>query len=323
MAPPAYHLRTNKAVDRHLFLDVIRRSIKINCANEYNYYSFGGPYLDDFRLVHENFPEIKMTSIERDEETFKRQKFHIPSGEIDMQLCDMHDFLSRYDSEDKKSIFWLDYTGLDYNQFEEFMLLLSKVAPGSVIKITLHCGPTQFHNMPKDEKDAAGNFVVDKTDSFRKKFSAVLPSTSVTIPRSGIDFSKLLQDMLQIAAQKVLSSAAGGLMFQPLTSSYYKDGVGIFTLTGMVCKREDQVEIRKRFSNWPNKNLFWRKKPFHIDVPTLSTQERLHLQGHLPCTARTLQRIQGYKIDGKNSIKQLKQYAEYYIQYPYFLRGTP
>lgn len=323
MAPPPYHLRTNKAVDRFLFLETIRRLVDAGHAEEYKYFSFGGPYLDDFRLIHENFPEIKMTSIERDAEVFKRQKFHLPSGDIKMEKCDMHSFLSQYDSENEKSIFWLDYTGLEYYQFGEFMLLLSKVAAGSIVKITLQCMPGSHTNKPTDVKDGKGKFKKDKPELFRKKFMDVLPSSSVPIPRSGSDFSKLLQDMIQVASQKVLSSAAEGLVFQPLSSTYYRDGLGIFTLTGVVCEPTDKKAIKKKFSNWKPANLNWRKKPVHIDVPTLSTQERLHLQGLLPCEGRKLVKSLGYKIDGKNSLSQLKQYAEYYRQYPYFIRSTP
>lgn len=323
MAAPAYHLRTNKAVDRFLFMEAIRRLIGINESGDYKYYSFGGPYLDDFRLIHELFPEIDMISIERDNEVYKRQKFHLPSGRISLKQCDMHSFLSNYDSEDEKSIFWLDYTGLDYNQFEEFMLVLSKVASNSIVKITLQCTPGFYQNKPTDAKDEHGNFKVDKQESFRKKFGNVLPSSSVGIPRNPIDFAQLLQDMIQIASQKALPSRTESLVYQPILSTYYKDGLGIFTMMGVVCKQEERKDIKARFSNWKPANLKWEEPPIHINVPMLSTQERLHLQSMLPCAGKALLKALGYKIDGEKSLDQLKQYAEYYRQYPYFIRGIP
>ncbi len=323
MASPAYHLRTNKAVDRFLFIETLQRLIDINEAGDYTYYSFGGPYLEDFRLIHERFPEMEMVSIEKDKEVYKRQDFHRPSGKIDLQKCDMHSFLSEYDSEDKTSVFWLDYTRLDYYQFEEFMLLLNKVAPGSIVKITLQCHPGNHLNKPGDELDSNGNFKKDKQGEFRNKFGDVLPGSSVSIPRNELKFAKLLQDMIQIASQKALPSGAENLVFQPISSTYYKDGVGIFTMTGSVCKKSDRKAIRDKFRGWKPANLHWKKEPIRVDVPALSTQERLHLQSSLPCSGRKLLWSLGYKIDGNRSLEQLKQYAEYYRQYPYFIRGIP
>ena len=60
-----------------------------------------------------------------------------------------------------------------------------------------------------------------------------------------------------------------------------------------------------------------------INVPILSTQERLHLQRYLPAQKRKLVRHMKYKIDGSNSNNQMKQYADFYRQYPYFIKAVP
>ncbi len=57
MTPPAYHLRTNKAIDRFTFIEAIRRMASPKELSECTYYGFGGPYLEDFRLLHESFPD--------------------------------------------------------------------------------------------------------------------------------------------------------------------------------------------------------------------------------------------------------------------------
>lgn len=322
MAAPAYHLRTNKAVDRFLFIKIIKRIINDNETADYTYYSFGGPYLDDFRLMHENFSEMNMVSIERDLEVFKRQEFHRPSKNIRLLHNDLHSFLSQYNPGDQKSIFWLDYTQLEYYQFEEFMLLLGRVAPGSIIKITLMSQPSHYQNFPNEAKDSSGEYIKDKRKMFRNSFQEVLPRSDIDIPISPLEFAKLLQDMLQIASQKALPSSAGGLVFQPLFSCFYKDGMGIFTLTGVVCEKKVRQKIKKQFSKWKHANLVWRKNPTRIEIPVLSTKERLHMQRHLPCSGGDLLRSLGYKIDGKRSLEQMKNYAEFYKEYPYFIRAV-
>lgn len=309
MTPPAYHLRTNKAIDRLMFLEAIRRLAHPSESGNYTYYGFGGPYLDDFRLLHENFPDMRMVSVEKDGDVYKRQAFHVPSAHIKRKRLDLKTFLANYEARDRKSIFWLDYTGLEYSQFEEFILLLTKVAAGSMIKITLRAKPSEYHG---------------KAEQFQQKFSAVLPSSAVVPPSSHEGFAKLLQDMLQIASQQALPTGIG-VVFQPVCSFHYRDGVGIFTLAGVVCAKEDRKAMRERYEKWSFANLRWAK-PRKIDVPYLSTKERLHLQQFLPCQQRigsTLIQALGYKIDSDRSVtlEQMKQYGEFYLQYPHFIRA--
>ncbi len=124
MKHPAYHLRSNKAVDRLTLVDAIKRATRlVDDLSEYTYYGFGGPYLEDFRLLYEFYPEIKMISIENNEETYKRQQFHIPCHTSQLKLKNMgfKSFLARYEANDEKSIFWLDYTDLQYGHFEDFV----------------------------------------------------------------------------------------------------------------------------------------------------------------------------------------------------------
>lgn len=313
MKHPPYHLRTNKAVDRFMLIEAIRCLGRPREMAQYTYHGFGGPYLEDFRLLHEYFPEMRMVSIEQNIETYKRQVFHLPCGQIRLRHVDFKSFLARYDCGDKKSIFWLDYTGLEYGQFEDFMSLLGKVADGSVVKITLRAEPGDYL---KKEKE----------DEFNVMFRAVLPTSNAVPARDFEKFAALLQDMLQIAAQQALPSGTG-FVYQPLTSFCYKDGDGIFTLTGVVSLRSELNRIRALFSTWRFANLNWAR-PKRIDVPFLSTKERLHLQKHLPCghdAGRKLLKVLKYSIDDdrRRAAAKMKQYADFYRYYPHFVRAIP
>ena len=65
-----------------------------------------------------------------------------------------------------------------------------------------------------------------------------------------------------------------------------------------------------------------------IDVPTLSTKERLHLQDRLPLNlnaGRVLRRALGYLIDKdvRRTEAKLKQYADFHRYFPYFMKAIP
>ena len=59
-----YRLRPNKAVDRELFLSLLMRLAPKLALEKYHYVGLGGPFLEDFRLVHGRLGIAKMTCIE-------------------------------------------------------------------------------------------------------------------------------------------------------------------------------------------------------------------------------------------------------------------
>ena len=87
-----------------------------------------------------------MICIERDEEIYKRQQFHLPCRFHRLKLLHkpLQSFLAQYEAKDEKSIFWLDYTNLEIGHFDDFMGLLGKVGADSIIKITLSCDPRDY-----------------------------------------------------------------------------------------------------------------------------------------------------------------------------------
>jgi len=296
-------------------IDAIRLVTRPRELNKYTYYSLGGPTLEDFRLIYEFYPEVKMVCIERNEQTYRRQKFHLPCRSRRLKLVNtaFSSFLTHYEARDERSIFWLDYTDLEFSNFDDFMELLGKVGSNSIVKITLRSNPVDY----KQEKQA---------EEFKKKFSAMLPGASEPLPSRLDGFATLVQKMLQIASQTALSSAMP-LMFLPISSFYYIDAVGIFTLTGIVCNRVDEVSIRKVFKKWQFANLEW-DPPKEINVPDLSTKERLHLQRHLPHAGnagKALRRALGYLIDENKgrTEDQLQQYANFHRYFPYFIKAIP
>ncbi len=316
MKHPPYHLRVNKAIDRFLLveiLDILKKRCEIS---DYTYYGFGGPFLEDCRLIHNHCPEIKIVSIEKNEQTFKRQKFHRFSKNLDLRREDFASFLAEFSSSGRE-IFWLDYTDLKWEHFDDFMDVLGKVSENSVVKITIRSEPSLNASSSNEDRDK-------EWEDFRQKYGQILPASAQQkdIEKPSL-FVKLLQEMCKIASQEILP-ASGQSVFQLLNSSHYNDQIQMLSITGMVCNKSEVSEIRKWFKDWEFRNLDW-DAPRRIDLPILSIKERLHLEKYLPTKKRTgcfLSRALGYRIDDTNPkhLEKLRQYEEFYQYYPYFAR---
>ena len=311
MTTPAYHLRPNKAIDRMVMVEAIRRLEQIAPLNEYTYYGLGGPYLEDFRVLYEHFKDIKMVSIERDPHVLKRQRFHLPCKTMCLREADFKDFLDYYDPGDDKCIFWVDYTNIIPNNFEQFQTLLGKVADGSLVKVTMRSKLSDF---------------TSDSESFRERFQKFMNEPEMKTPESTQEYAIIVQDMLQIAAEQELPYELGR-QFLPIGSFLYSDGTHMLTLMGIVCPNECVDDYRDLFGNWEFRNLDWGA-PRQIDVPTLSTKERLMLQDKIPViydVGDVLYDALGYNVNGNEAStkRQLEQYAAFHRQYPYFMRTNP
>lgn len=329
MSPPPYHLRVNKAADRFALIEAIKRLPRFGGElGEYTYHGLGGPYLEDMRLLYEYYPEITAVSVEISEEIRKRQEFHRPCAPSALRLetGDIGAYVRTYDPNDKKSIFWLDYTGLEFSCFADFMALLPKLVPGSMVKITLRADPRDYWVMSRrDDKPVKKKQT--ETERFRVKFEKLTPQPATDLPWRVTDFAHLVQRMLQIAAQQALPAQSTNMALHPISSFFYSDGTWILTVTGIIWPRDESKIVEQAYHDWEFVNLTW-DNPRLIDIPDLSTRERLQLQHCLPCdkTAGTVLHAElGYWVDEDEPKTQdaLQQYAAFHRYYPYFLRGVP
>jgi putative O-methyltransferase len=325
---PPYHLRVNKAVDRSLLIDALRIVSKhFDDLRAYRYYGLGGPFLEEFRLLGEHFEHLPLTSLEANEQTYRRQKFHRCAKNVILRRETVDTFLTT-NSWNEPGVYWLDYTDLSPKRLQEFETLLDRVREDSIVKITLRAS---LDDLPDRLAGGVIQLAEEQLEQwrtqylaeFKSKFDSVLPAqVDYGRLRSG-NFPILIQEMLRIVAQRALPPG-GGRQYQVLHSCFYSDQTQMYSLTGIVCRDEDIQKYRNMFSNWPFRNLRWTE-PKRIDMPLLSTKERMLLESMLPvktATGRGLRRTLGYNIDEGNpaTIRQLKQYAVFYRFYPYFAR---
>ena len=137
---PAYHLRTNKGVERLLFLDLLRRleGRLPKPMESYRYVGLGGPYLEDFGMIHGAFGNRRMLSLEKKPHVRSRQLINRPYARINATLDTTEEFVDDYEPGNVPLIVWFDYEWQDWRQqLLESCGLLNKLPPMSIFKITL------------------------------------------------------------------------------------------------------------------------------------------------------------------------------------------
>jgi len=303
MKHPPYHLRSNKAVDRYLFVELLKKIFEggPNSSEKYTYVGFGGPFLEDIKVAEHYFPEMKFVSLERDEETIKRQRFHKFCRRIRLMHKSDEQFTNSLTEGTLLSL-WFDFLGCEPRNIATFADAVRKSGNWSILRITLNA------SMPRDEGKA--NFIRD--------FQQLLPVDYEDYFETQEKFPILLQRIVHAATTPLIGS---NYQFQILNASSYRDGSRMLTITGLKCPVTEWKQIKRIFSKWRFFTRTWSQAPESINVPDLSIQERMHLASLLPTSsknpAKHLSRRLGYSIGSEDS---LKNYAAFCRYFPVFSR---
>jgi hypothetical protein len=332
--PPAYHLRINKAVDRFLLIELLKRLdqrlskvFTDNCI----YCGFGGPYLTDIQLIHEYFPCMKLYSIEQDEETHKRQEFHKPCSKVEIYKGKYNEFLSEFlvPQQESNVICWLDYTTLAAPVISDFTEMINVLQNFAVIRITVPA--VSSHN-----KDTSNQ--CEPSENFQKNFGTFFDSNDIKNAfYNDKEFARFLGKIFKKAINQKFPPGSGK-KFRLVSSSYYRDTTTMFSLTGILCISScnnndiNNDLIIEKLNDWEFANELQESNdhfPIEINLPILSTKERLKLQHLLPSEDadidQQLYKELGYNIgtSEEQTKKLLGLYAKFYRYYPYFIRGNP
>lgn len=328
MKHPPYQLRTNKAVDRLLLANILHE-LGGKCKN-YRYYSLAGPFLEDLRVMDHFLPDMKLASIENDLQTYKRQDFHKFTSVIALIKKDLKDFIiTDYQPEENTiDVFWLDYTNLEYDRFQEFQLVLKRVPPGSVVRITLRAQRELDVDyledyLPSDILEALKRGIEKR---FAEEFDKILPPDAPGAFAAPKEFANMVQHMLRYTASEALDTSGNPVDFLPVQSTRYNDNTQMLSVTGVVCLRDQIESVKEELASITYANFDWRE-PALINIPALSMKERLWLEKHLPVetgkdAGEELYALLGYMIDSseRTSKQQLAHYADYCRFYPNFVR---
>lgn len=331
---PAYHLRPNKAVDRLILLDSARHLDRLYPFESAYYIGFGGPYLEDMKLFQGMFPRIRLVSIEKDAEKYKRQLFHRISRNITL----VNDKFSAYLDSDfptgKRSIVWLDATNANRESINEFTTVCKNVGENSIVRLTIPASQPQWARGFR--LDSAGSPLQHALTQFQKHsatylapYDDLIPSGRQIVARDMYlpEFFVFLQMLVKSAIEAAMPPY-GIKRFLPIQSSVYSDGVPMLSITGIVSTDQYIDNIKRYFSrNFAYGRCIW-SNPDAIDVPRLSTKERFFLDSKLPRikpNGKTVKRALRYCIgsDESDHLYKCSQYEKYFALYPYFERILP
>lgn len=323
-----YHLRYNKAVERQAFIGLLQRLSSYIAIHNYQYISFGGPFLEDFKIMHTYFGMHDMICIEGDANVHRRQMFNKPLDCIKCVNTVSNEFIDTHNFGEQKTILWLDYTTPSQlrEQIVDYVKVLEKLDAGDVFKITLNADPETIC-----KNDQAGEKLYTKRlDAFKSKVHPYFPIDKIN---SSLFCTKnypiALLKVLEYAAKKTLNKT--GYVFFPLSSFVYSDTNQMITLTGIMLKED---EIGNFLTTTQIKDFFfflggWEREsewnpPIHINLPYLSVKEKIWIDEKLPSTQDVGQLCSIFdflfKEEEQKSIQSIENYLKFYRQYPQFSR---
>lgn len=271
-----YHLRLNKAVEREIFIGLLSVLYPRLQLSDYQYIGMGGPFLEDYRAMHARIGLRKMVCVELDENTHKRQLFNMPFGGIECINSSIEEYLQKTDLSDDSMLIWLDYTKPSdrRGQMETFMNLVGNVGRRSILKLTLNAdvaGIIDSHGIVGEELRKCRLIEVQRL------LGGLLAPDAIADEITYRNFGQLLLRSLKYSLDKVLEGT--GVSFLGINSYSYSDGQPMVTVTG-VSVDDGDVEpfiAETKVHEWPFYSKDWAV-PQKIDLPVLSTKERIELQ---------------------------------------------
>jgi len=322
-----YHLRPNKAVDRHLFVELLTKINRYAPISKYTYVGFGGSFLEDFKLVHNTFGNKKMISIEGDPNVMRRQKFNLPLRCIERRNEKSGDFIASYSIEGQ-AVIWLDYASPREIriQVEEFESLIAKLQTHDILKITVNANPETLRARDSIDDSGRRETAGVRNEKRLAKLSArlgdYLPQEASAEMMTLDELPKLLCRALEFDANNALKGSRSET-FQDLTSFVYSDlSHQMLTVTGMILQKSEVRNFLKEtdIRRWELSSLDYRTVR-RIRVPELTAREKLFIDRYLPASSEKLihKRLDFlFDDDEEISLQILKGYTDFYRFYPNF-----
>jgi len=335
---PAYHLRPNKAVDRLLFLELVRILGYHTGQPPHTYIGLGGPFLEEFRLISREFPQMELVCVEQDEETHKRQLFHACSSKMECVHCTLGDYIATDLPSERSIAVWADYSKMNRGCLSEIADVVRKAVPHSLLRITVRA-ETPIHKEVKGLRYKYPPHIPSKKaeafENYRDTYQRDMAVDGVVFPDEWFEWTSFSPDEFPRLLSRVIGAVARGActrpkVFLPLHTVKYSDGTIMLSKTGVICLEEERGSLEQHFQKY---FAFWstdRDEVDTIDVPVLTTRERLTLEGVLPTDDRKGEVCKaklGYLIEGDASEElsrsKMEQYERYYWLYPHFGKIVP
>jgi hypothetical protein len=312
-------------VDRELFLSLLMRLAPKLALEKYHYVGLGGPFLEDFRLVHGRLGIAKMTCIETEEQVHKRQVFNRPIASIDCIHKTLEDYLDETDF-DTPAIIWFDYTKpkLITTQIERFARTIGTVPLGSILRVTLNANPeslgkpdpkglsVEFEGEVSEDRAVKPTIQEWRLDRFRERLGALFPSG---LAAEGMTFktygSSLLRALKLAVDNEALSFRDRRIVWALAT--HYANGQAMVT-AALVVVPIDDTGIEELVKSWEFYTT--ADAPHRLDLPALSTLERLTMESNDDAKTRL-----GFELPTSDmGTDPFEVFKRFYRIYPHFSR---
>lgn len=334
----AYRLRPNKAVDRELFLSLLTRLTPHFGLEKYHYIGLGGPFLEDFRLLHSRIgigrkrkgrTVGRLTCVESKPEIYKRQRFNRPVASIKCVNSTIEKFLDTT-TISKPAIIWFDYTKATASHIHRFATTIGTVPIGSILRITLSANPGEGHD---DEPsgmnllaNVAGSEAADQAppkltkmewrlQRFKERLGVLVPSGLAAESMTTQNFGPTLLQVLKLAVEKQALGFTDRRIVWAL-ATHYADDQPMVTATLIVCHPGDTSAetLAKKWEFYSTPDT-----PHTIELPALSSLERLTME----CKSNA-QKILGFDLakvmESKLGVSPIEVFKKFYRFYPHFSR---
>ena len=259
-----------------------RLSAKLR-LEKYIYVGLGGPFLEDFRLIHARIGIDKMVCVESEEAVHRRQSFNRPIESIQCVHAKLEEFLESTEF-DAPVVLWLDFTEPKtvVSQIETFARQTCELPIYSVVRITLNANPTSLGKPPvgqtavalpgEDNKTGGNETELEwRLARFKERLGGSTPSGLLPEAMTHRNFGLSLLEALRLCVEReILDHPERKLVWALAT--HYSDGQAMITATAVVAPEAD-LDVRAIVDGWPYAST--PKEPLRLDVPALSTIERL------------------------------------------------
>jgi hypothetical protein len=322
-----YHLRPHKAIERNLFLKILKMLDRIPNVDlkNYRYVGFGAAFLEDFKILHSEFGITNMHSIEMDECAYSRQEFNNPYSFVKLFPLSSTDYITGGSFKyDKQQIIWLDYASKDYaQQFKDLESLAEKTEELDILKFTFSSQLPQNPNFPK----ILAKF---KEDDSLKDY---LPNW-VKVSDIATRYATVIRSMAFKALERGFSKARKDLTYNNLAAFTYADGLMMTTMTGIVTRKKSINEYLNYsgLKKWPFVSLSDHDnfviEGHDIKVPIMTITERIEIDRKLKkFSAKRLANSIRFKYGDDNDTPDyheqlIEGYTKYYTYLPYYSKVT-
>jgi len=316
-----YQLRPNKAVDRELFLSLLMRLAPRLGLEKYHYIGLGGPFLEDFRLLHSRIgigrkrggrTVGRLTCVESKLEVHKRQRFNRPVSCIKCVHSTIEKFLDTT-TVSRPAIIWFDYTKAAASHVHRFADTVGTVPIGSILRVTLNADPVEGREAePSVSIEVRSDMRLQR---FRERLGPLVPSgltaESMTMDRYG----PTLLHVLKLAVEKQVMSFPDRRVVWAL-ATHYADGRPMVTAALVVCACDD-TSTEKLVKGWEFYST--PDAPHRIELPALSSLERLTMESNSNARRRLgfdLAKV----VDSQLGVDPFEVFRKFYRLYPHFSR---